>query len=404
MPLFIIDAIDNKGNRLKKVLNIEEEALFTYLDFANLTPIKIRQLPSFFRFLSIKAVSRKVKRSEIIEVLESLHLIVKSGIPLSTGIIDLAEDAQNPVLKDILYDIAFKIQSGLSLSNAVQKYRKYFSDIVITLFQIGEETGTLDQTLKDAADHLKRVDDITSKTKQALIYPAFAITAIFGAIIFWTVYVLPKLVNMFKGMGIELPFITEAFMSVSNFLIKYGIFILAGFILVVILIKVLKDRNDKVKLFFDRLLLKTPIIGLVLNNFYYAFFSEYLRLMIKAGIPINRALEILSESLRNFVFKKAIKNTKEKIEEGYSLTNALSEVKLFPPLIVRMISVGETTGGLEEQLEYIANYYYNKVDYISQNIAKMIEPIVIAIIGAFLLVVIFSIISPIYDLIVKLSG
>ncbi len=404
MALYFVEAIDNRGNKVKKIFSIEEESLLTYLEFSNLTPLKIRQLPEFVKYINFRRLKGKIKRSEIIEILENLHLIVKSGIPLNTGILDLADDAQNPVLKDMLYDIAFKIQGGMLLSEAVEKYRQNFSDIVITLFKIGEETGSLDKTLKDAAEHLKRIDDIVSKTKQALIYPAFAVTAILGAIIFWVVYVLPKLTKMFKDLGIELPVITEYFLTVSQFLINYGLLIIVTIFVLGITLKIAKDRNDKVKYAVDKTLLKFPVIKTVLNNFYYAFFSEYLRLMIKAGLPINRALDILSNSLRNFVFKTAIKNTKLKVEEGYSLANALKEEKIFSPLIIRMISVGEQTGGLEEQLEYISSYYYYKVDYTSQNIAKMIEPIVIGIVGVFLLLVIISIIGPIYDLITKLSG
>ena len=201
MALYLVEAIDNRGNKVRKIFSIDEESLFPYLEFSNLTPLKIRELPEIFKYINLKRFKGKLRRSEIIEVLENLHLIVKSGIPLSTGILDLADDAQNPVLKDMLYDIAFKIQGGMLLSQATQKYRKYFSDIVITLFKIGEETGSLDQTLKDAAEHLKKIDDIISKTKQALIYPIFAVIAIFGAIIFWVVYVLPKLTKCLKTLG-----------------------------------------------------------------------------------------------------------------------------------------------------------------------------------------------------------
>jgi len=125
--------------------------------------------------------------------------------------------------------------------------------------------------------------------------------------------------------------------------------------------------------------------------------------MISAGLPLNRSLEIMGNSLRNYVFKKAVLNVRSKIEEGFGLANSIKGEGIFSPLIVRMISVGEQTGGLEEQLKYISDYYYNKVDYISQNIAKMIEPIVISIVGVFLMIIMISLISPIFDLITKLS-
>ncbi|NPA52263.1 MAG: type II secretion system F family protein [Aquificae bacterium] len=403
MAVYLVEAVDTKGNKIKKLLNIEEDSLLSYLEFSHLTPIKIRQLPDFVKHLDFKISKKKIKRVHIIEILENLHLIVKSGIPLNVGIIDLAEDTQNPFLKDMLYEIAFKIQGGMLLSQAVEKYRQYFTDVVIALFKIGEETGNLDKTLKDAAEHLKRIDDIFSKTKQALLYPTIAVTAILSAIIFWVVYVFPKLTKLFKDLGIELPVITEYFLAVSQFVIDYGLIFITTLIIVIILIKVARERNTKFRLYTDKIILKIPVISPVLKNFYYAFFCEYLRFMIKVGLPINRALEILSSSIKNSVFKEAIKHTKSKIEEGYSLAQALKEEKIFPPLIIRMLSIGEQTGGLESQLEYISSYYYTKVDYTSQNIAKTIEPAIIMLVGIFLLVVIISILSPIYDLITKLT-
>ncbi len=403
MPLFMVEAVDPNGKKVRKLFETDEDTLFIYLQFSNLTPIKVKTLPKVFKYLNIRKLGSRVKRAEIIEVLENLHLIVKSGLPLSTGILDLAEDAQNPALKDMLYDIALKIQGGMSLSNAVEQYKDIFTDVVISLFKIGEETGALDRTLRDAAEHLRRIEDLISKTKQALIYPVFALTAVFGALIFWTVYVMPKLVKMFEDMGIELPAVTRGFMQVAEFLKGYGMFILGFIVISFILIKIMKKKNEKVRLFFDRLNLKLPVIGVILKNFYYAFFSEYLRLMISAGLPLNRSLEIMGHNLRNFVFKKAILNVRSKIEEGFGLSVAIKEEGIFSPLVVRMISVGEQTGGLEEQLKYISDYYYYKVDYISQNIAKMIEPIVISIVGVFLMIIMVSLISPIFDLITKLS-
>jgi len=243
MPLFMVEAVDQNGKKVRKVFDTDENTLFIYLQFSNLTPVKVKSLPEFFRYLNIRRLFKKVKRSEIIEVLENLHLIVKSGLPLSTGILDLAEDAQNPALKDILYDIAFKVQGGMSLSNAVEPYKDILTDVVISLFRIGEETGTLDRTLKDAAEHLRRIEDLVSKTKQALIYPVFALTAVLSALIFWTVYVMPKLVKMFKDMGIELPSVTKGFMYFANLLKSYGLFMLGLIILSIFLIKFLKKRK-----------------------------------------------------------------------------------------------------------------------------------------------------------------
>jgi len=402
MAIFFVEAVDNEGNKLIKIFNVDKEnEIFTFLEFAGLVPVKIKRLPSIFKFVSLKTQS--IKKQEIIEVLENLHLIVKSGLPLNAGIMDLAKDAENNALKDLLLDIAFKIQIGYTLSKAVEKYKNYFSNVVISLFKIGEETGSLDKALKDASEHLKKIEDLKSKTKQAMIYPAFAFTAILGAMIFWLVYVLPKMIQVFNQFDMELPFMTKFIMKLSAFAQKYILLIIIAIFISLILLKLFRKKSQEFKYYTDKILLKIPIFGMIIKNFNFAFFAEYIKLMISAGLPLYQALEIMENSMNNEVFKKVIHNAKENISLGKSFSEALREHNLFPPLIIRMINVGEQTGQLENQLKYISDYYYNKVDYISQNIAKMIEPILIGVLGLFLLILVLGLIGPIYQLVSNLG-
>ncbi|WP_457641183.1 type II secretion system F family protein [Persephonella sp.] len=404
MGIYLIEAIDQEGKKQKKIIHVTNEAeIFPLLEFTGLIPLKIRKLPDYYKYFNIKRYLYRVKKQEVIEVLENLHLIVKSGLPINTGLMDLAEDAENPTLKEMLYDMAFKIQAGETLSQASESYRDIFTDVVISLFKIGEETGSLDKTLKDAAEHLKKIEDLKSKTKQALIYPAFAFFSVLGAMIFWLIYVLPKIVDAFKDFNIELPTITLFIIKVSDFTREYILLIIFLIIASFIIIKILRNKNKTFRLKTDNLILKVPIIGLIIENFNYAFFAEYIRLMIQSGLPLYQALNIMEHAIKNYVFKIAMKNSREKIELGKSFSDALKEEKVFSPLIIRMISIGEQTGALDEQLSYISNYYYNKVEYISQNIAKMIEPIIIGVVGGFMLIIMLGFIGPIYDLISQVS-
>lgn len=402
MAIFLVEAIDNEGNKLIKIFNVDKEnEIFTFLEFAGFVPVKIKRLPDIFKFMSLKTQS--IKKQEIIEVLENLHLIVKSGLPLNAGIMDLAKDAENNALKDLLLDIAFKIQIGYTLSKAVEKYKNYFSNVVISLFKIGEETGSLDKALKDASEHLKKIEDLKSKTKQAMIYPAFAFTAILGAMIFWLVYVLPKMIQVFNQFNMELPLMTKFIMKLSEFTQKYILLIIIAIFISLILLKLFRKKSQEFKYYTDKILLKIPIFGMIIKNFNFAFFAEYIKLMISAGLPLYQALEIMENAMNNEVFKKVIHNARKNISLGKSFSEALREHNLFPPLIIRMINVGEQTGQLENQLKYISDYYYNKVDYISQNIAKMIEPILIGVLGLFLLILVLGLIGPIYQLVSNLS-
>ncbi len=396
--LFYVEAIDTRGKKIKKFFQVSnEEELISILEFNNFVPLKIRQFPEILNFL-IKRKG-KITRREIIEVLENLHLVVKSGLPLNVGLMDIAKDVENETLKEVLTDIAYKLQIGYNLSKAIEPYSSYFTDVVVSLFKIGEETGNLDRTLKDAAEHLKRIEDLMSKTKQALIYPAFAFVSITGAMIFWLVYVLPKIMDVFKEFNMQLPLTTIIIMKMSEFTQKYLLYIIGFLIVLFILIKIFRKKSIKFKLFTDKLTLRIPIFGLIIRNFNYAFFSEYMKLMISAGLPLYQALEIMEKAMNNEVFKLAIRNVKDKVSLGNSFSSALMEENVFPALIIRMVNIGEQTGQLENQLEYISDYYYDKVDYISQNIAKMIEPILIGVLGLFLLILVLGLIGPIYQLI-----
>ncbi|WP_457623261.1 type II secretion system F family protein [Persephonella sp.] len=402
--LFLIEAVDQEGKKRKKILNVSNEAeIFPLLEFSGLIPIKIKKLPNYYRYLDIRRYLYRIKKQEIIEVLENLHLIVKSGLPLNNGLMDIAEDVENPYLKEMLYDIAFKIQAGETLSKAAEGYKDVFSDVVISLFKIGEETGTLDRTFKDAAEHLKKIEDLKNKTKQALIYPTFAFISVLGAMIFWLVYVLPKIIDAFKDFNIQLPATTIFIMKASDFLRSYGFFVLIFIILFFVLIQILRNKNENIRLKTDKIILKIPVLGMIIENFNYAFFAEYIRLMIQSGLPLYQALNIMENAMKNYVFKVAIKNSRNSIELGKSFSESLKNENVFSPLIIRMISIGEQAGALDEQLGYISNYYYNRVEYISQNIAKMIEPIIIGVVGGFMLIIMLGFIGPIYDLISQIG-
>ncbi|WP_457622128.1 type II secretion system F family protein [Persephonella sp.] len=404
MRFYLIEAIDQEGKKQKKILSVTDESeIFPLLEFSGLIPLKIKKLPDYYRYLNIRKYLYRIKKQEVIEVLENLHLIVKSGLPINTGLMDLAEDAENPSLKEMLYDMAFKIQAGETLSQAAESYRDIFSDVVISLFKIGEETGSLDKTLKDAAEHLKKIEDLKAKTKQALIYPAFAFFSVLGAMIFWLVYVLPKIIDAFKDFNIDLPATTIFIMKTSDFLRSYGILLMIFLFTVFAVIQILRKKNEKIRIETDRMILKIPVIGIIIENFNYAFFAEYVRLMIQAGLPLYQALNIMENAMKNYVFKTAIRNSRNEIELGKSFSESLKKENVFSPLIIRMISIGEQTGALDDQLNYISNYYYNKVEYISQNIAKMIEPIIIGVVGGFMLIVMLGFIGPIYDLISQIG-
>ncbi len=404
MPYYVVKAIDKAGREVTRSVEAENEIrLLSFLEFLDLTPIKISRRPQILGRVQRLLHLRRIRRKDLIDLFENLHLLAQSGAPLGTGLWDLAEDAENPAIRDMLQDVAYRVQSGMSMSSAMARYERVLGPIAVNLIRIGEETGSLDRVFKDISEHYARIEDFVGKVKQALIYPTFALTTITGALIFWMVYVLPKLADLFKDLNVQLPTITVVVLNVSEFFQRYIGGVVALFLLLVALVVLLRRKSERFRYVTDRLTLNTPILSMVLRNFNLAFFSEYMRLMITAGVPLFEALQTLEESFNNRVFKRALTVIREHVSEGGSVSSGMRRAGIFPPLMVRMISVGEETGGFDDQLEYLAKYYYNKLDYITQNIAKIIEPVIIMTVGLFMAVIMISLLLPIYDLISQIG-
>lgn len=406
MPYFYVSSIDSEGKKVSKFIFSDSEVdLLRDLKLAGLSPISIIKIPEIFsniiKFSPIKF--KKVKLPELAELFDNLHVISKSGIPIITGINDIAESSENKYIRYILKDITAMINSGASISEAFRKHTNIFGPIAITLINIGEETGNLDRIFKDISSYYKRIHDIKSKTKQALIYPAFSFFGIFGAMLFWMIYVLPKIVEAFKNFDMELPLITRFLIWSSEFLRQYFLVIVFIIIFILFLIKLYRGKNRKFKFITDRIMLRMPVIGVILLYFYYAFISEYMRVLIKSGVNIVRSIEIIKSSLYNEVFKEGLTKSLDMIIDGSPMARAFKEQGIFSPMIIRMIDIGENAGSLEEQFEFISSYYYERLDYITQNIAKMIEPIVMIFVGIFMLIIILGLMGPIYDLISKIG-
>ena len=400
MQIYSITVIKENGKKSKKIIELDDnEDVITYLDSLDINVISIKKLPSYARFIKPKV---KVKSKEVIEIIENIHMVVKAGLPVNTALNDLAKDADNPNLKNILEDIAHRIQTGLTLSKAMEKHRNIFSSMTINLVRIGEETGQLEQTLSDSAANLTRISDLTDKTKSAMIYPSFALFGMVATMIFWLVVVMPKMITAFKSFQIELPPTTLFIIGISEFMQTYLLQIIAGVLIGFVAHKTLRKSNPGYRYLTDKLLIKLPIFGTVVRNFNFAFIAEYIRLMISAGLPLYMALTIMEESLTNSVYKKSIEDSRELISVGKSFSAALAEQNMYPNVIIRMINIGEQTGNLDTQLENITSHYYYKVDYTATNISKMIEPLVIGFVGIFMLIIMLGFMGPVFSLITNM--
>ena len=400
---FLVRAVTLDGKKVTEIVESRDyDTLVSHLDNRGLLPSHITPIPGFLTSFIPKS-GGKIKTDDVIELIENLHLIIKSGLPLYQGILDIAKDAENKRFKNMLEQIAGDINSGKSLSEAFEKYEDVIGVMTLNLIRIGEETGELEITLKRAAEFLKRTSELKKKTKSALIYPTFAFVAVTGAMLVWLIYVLPQMAELFKEMDVELPATTRFMIALSEFFSDYIGYLFAALILLAVLFKIAHKRSVKVRKFVDKIILKIPVIKQIVSGFNIAFISEYLRLALISGVPLFGALDTLKQNIHNELFKEALRQATEDVAKGSQLSDAFAKTNMFTPFMLRMMSVGETAGTLDVQLELISDYYYERVDYFAENIGKVIEPVVLFLVGGFMAFVIVSLMGPMYDLVSEIK-
>lgn len=400
MNIYRYKAVDPEGNIFKGIIKASNESdALEILGIKNLYLISFARIP---KILTPFIIQKKVKNIELIEFAKNLSLMIKAGIPLIIALSDIAENMTNSRFKRVIIDIKELVERGLSFSEAIALHSDVFPSIFHYLIAIGEQTGRLDESLKDLQEHFQKIEDLKTAIKRALIYPVFATVASFGAIGFWIVYVLPKIVSAMKDMGVKIPFITQVLVDTGILLQKTVYFLPLLPVLTLILWKTAKKKK-KIKWLLSYLSFKLPIF----KNIYYtqavSLFCEQMRILLSAGIPIDNSLDMTADVVNNEIMREAITKAKERILSGERISHSLKEQAVFPSLVIRLIDVGESSGTLEEQLNFLNNHYTALLLDYSAKLGKIIEPVMIGVIGLFFAIVIVSLLSPLYDLISKLG-
>lgn len=402
MNIYRYKAIDTKGNIFTGFIKAEDESIaVANLTIKNFYIVSLAAIPKIFSpFVSF--FSTKVKNIDFIEFAKNLSIMVKAGIPLTMALSDIAENISKTKFKNTVLDLRDLIETGVSFSEAIAYHKEVFPQIFHYLIKIGEETGRLDKSLDDIAEHFQKIEDLKTAIKRALIYPIFATVASLGAMGFWIVYVLPKIISAMKDMDVKIPFVTKLLFEVGMFTQKFFYLIPIFFILLFVLFQIFK-KNAKFRWLRSDLSFKLPIFKQIFYTRAVALFCEQMRVLIGVGVPINNALDMTADVINNEIMRRAIFNAKEKILIGESISQSLKEENVFPPLLIRLVSVGETSGRLEEQLSFLNNHYTAYLQEYSNRLGKIIEPVMLGVIGLFFAIVILSLLIPLYDLISKIE-
>lgn len=399
MAIFLYKAVDKDGGILSgNVESADAESASNDLSGQGLYIVSLKETNASFPVLRNKLSAYSIKRSDIIQLASSIAVMLKAGVPILACLEDVAKTTENKYFQGKISKIKKEVEMGTAFSDAVGLHKDIFPDIFIRLIRIGEETGQLDRSLADVADHLQKIQNLTDAIKKALMYPAFIISATFGALLFWLIFVMPKIMALILEMGVELPLITIILMEISNFTQAYWYIILLIPVAAFILFQFV-NKKEAGKHYIDSMKLKIPVAKVIIYNKLLALFCEQMHILIAAGITIDKCFDIVEEIIGNTVFQKAVSKSKNAISTGTAVSEALKEHKIFPQLIIRMVSIGEASGSLDDQFAFLGDHYMKKVDDLSGKIDKMLEPIIIGVVGSLFAVMIVGLMLPIYDLV-----
>ncbi len=346
-------------------------------------------LSTLFKLSNLR-LHRRIKRPVLAEMLNNISVMLRAGLALVSALKESAASADAPEVQGDMNDLIMSIEGGASFSQAAKNYPHIFPSTVIHLIRMGEETGQLDNMAADASEHLKRVHGIISDTRQALLYPAIVFLIMGSGMIFWFYYVVPKIVGLFKEMDVVLPPLTLFLISLSEFTRTHLGAVLAGIIALFLLLKSGRRYSRKFKRITDLVLLKLPIANTLVKASNLAFISEYFSMLLNAGIDILQSFQIIIESVGNEVYREKLIQVKESITKGDGISDAFKGADIFPAFVVRMINVGEMSGSLTEQLDYIAQEYRKKLNILVASLGKMLEPFVLIVAGSFFAIIIIA--------------
>lgn len=328
-----------------------------------------------------------------------LATMIKAGIPITEALDTLVDQAKSKAFKKVLSAVLADVENGQSLAKSLGKYPKVFDQFYISLIEIGEESGTLEENFEFLAKQLAKDYALRKKIQSAMLYPGLVFSATFIMGGFIALFILPKLVDFFSAFEIELPISTKILLFVANTMKDYGLILAGGFLGISFLVYLI-FQLPKVKPWWHKVILKLSVFGDLLAYSQLARFSRNLGTLLKSGVPVTKSLETTANTLSNLKFKKDLIEIAQILSKGKNIGDALEQKKFseFPPLVAKMITVGEKTGKLEKTLLYLGDFYEEEIDNISKNLTTILEPILLITIGLVVGFVALAIISPIYEL------
>lgn len=393
-------AKDKDGKRIKGQINAEsEQSAADSLFRVNLIPISIsaQTLTSFSDFLGIYFHIGLPRLEDIMMLSRQMHSLTKAGVPLVRAIRVVTISTSNPALKSALTDVFTDLESGLSLSVAMSKHKLIFPSLMISLVNIGENTGSLDEIFKQLSVHFERESDTRKKIKSATRYPIIVMVVISIAVGVINVVVIPAFSAFFKQFKAELPLPTRILIASSQFTLDYWYIVLLG-LLGIFMLLIYAVNTKEGEMVYDTYKIKMPIIGSILKRALLGRFSRMFSLCIRTGVPLLQTIGLIAAATDNVYINEKILQMRTDIEKGESLTASAKNTGLFTELVLQMMLIGEETGETDRLFDEVGSFYEQEVDYEVERLGASIEPVLIAVISGIVLVLALGVFLPMWNL------
>lgn len=345
----------------------------------------------------------RVSLEELIVFCRQMYALMRSGVPILRAINGMVESANSNSLKKALTDIGKQLEGGYTFSSALNHHPKIFDHLFVSLVHVGENTGQLDQAFLKLTTYLERELDTRKRIKAALRYPSMVVIALTAAMVILNIFVIPTFANMFSRLGADLPLATQFIIASSNLFINYWHYMLLGVILTFLMISQ-SLKTEKGRYQWDRRKVKIPIIGSIIERSILARFSHSFAIVLKAGVPMTTGLTLVAEAVDNSYMQEKITAMRQGIESGESLLRSAVASTLFTPLVLQMVAVGEETGRVDDLLTEVGDYYEREVDYDLATLTARIEPLLLVVVAAMVLVLALGIFTPMWDMASAMQG
>jgi type IV pilus assembly protein PilC len=395
--LFTYDALTNTGEKKKGTVEAASRDLAIAAIQRRGLIVSAMTEEKEKKGFNIDIFPKHVAQKDIVIMSRQISTLFEAQVSALKAFNLLATNTENELLAKILNDVSNDIQSGVSISGALEKYPDVFSAFYVNMVKAGEESGKLNQVFSYLADYLDRQYQLTSKTKNALIYPAFVIGVFFIVMTLMFVFIVPQLASIIAQSGQAVPLSTQIVMGISNLLLHYGIFALIGIIIFVIIL-INRSRSEAGKRWFDKVKLSIPVLKNIYTKLYLSRIADNMDTMLSSGVTIVHSIELTASIVGNRVFEEILKQAVEDVKAGNSLSDSLSKHPEIPTIMSQMIRVGEETGAVGAILKTLGRFYNREVNDAVDTMVSLIEPAMIIALGIGVGILLSSILMPIYNI------